>query len=114
MTRDGLVEAARYARANNLVITMHLLETADDERSARTLWKAHNAFLEDIGAWIRISWPSHGAATEEDIALFEKYQVENLSQPGCQYDLGVRSGADLELSAEYYHQPGTDGAAQQR
>jgi 5-methylthioadenosine/S-adenosylhomocysteine deaminase len=114
MTRDGLVEAARYARANNLVITMHLLETADDDRfSLERYGKRTTRFLEDIGVLDKNFLAVHTVQlTEEDIALFEKYQVKISHNPVANMILGSGVAPIWELSRRNITiSLGTDGAA---
>jgi len=114
MTREGMVETARYARANDLKITMHLLETkTDDDFCLEEYGKRALPFLDEIGFLGPDLLAVHAIRLEkEDLDLLEKYQVKVSHNPLSNMILGsgvspvtelVRRGIKIGL--------GTDGAA---
>jgi 5-methylthioadenosine/S-adenosylhomocysteine deaminase len=114
MTRDGLAEAARYAKSQDMVLTMHLLETADDDRFSQEMYgKRTTQVLEESGVLDANFLAVHTVRLQdEDIDLFEKYQARVSHNPVANMILGsgvapvrtlTQRGIQIGL--------GTDGAA---
>lgn len=114
MTRDGLADAARYAKANNMVLTMHLLETADDDRfSQENYGKRTTRMLEDIGVLDANFLAVHAVRLiEEDFDLFERYHTSVSHNPVANMILGSGVAPVCELTRRGIPVGlGTDGAA---
>jgi 5-methylthioadenosine/S-adenosylhomocysteine deaminase len=114
MTCEGLAEAARYTKSQNMVLTMHLLETADDDRfSLERHGKRTVRVLEDLGVLEAKFLAVHAVRLqEEDFDLFEKYHVNISHNPVANMILGS-GAAPVRALAQRGIQIGlgTDGAA---
>lgn len=114
MTREGLAETARYAKANDLVLTMHLLETADDDQfSLERYGKRTTRVLEEIGVLDAHFLAVHTVRLqEEDIRLFEQYRTKISHNPVANMILGSGAAPICELARRGIEiSLGTDGAA---
>lgn len=114
MTRQGLAAAAEYAKAHNMVLTMHLLETPDDDKFCLEQYGMRTtAFLEEIGVLEADFLAVHTVQVQpEDMERFERFDVRISHNPVANMILGtgvapvcefVRHGICVSL--------GTDGAA---
>ncbi|MCC6148001.1 MAG: amidohydrolase [Anaerolineaceae bacterium] len=114
MTREGLAEASRYALANDMVVTMHLLETSDDDAFSQEKYGMRTTrALEEIGVLETNFLAVHTVRLEkEDFDLFEQYGTRISHNPVANMILGsgaapisklTRLGIPISL--------GTDGAA---
>ena len=114
MTREGLAEMARYAKSQNLTITMHLLETADDDHYSQSNYgKRTVPLLEDSGVLDNNFLAVHAVRLQdEDFELFKRYNAKISHNPVANMILGsgvapipalARAGIQIGL--------GTDGAA---
>ena len=114
MTRDGLAELARYAESRGLMVTMHLLETVDDdEYSMKTYGKRTTRLLEEVGVLNSNFLAVHAIRLEaEDVDLLAQYGAKVSYNPVANMILGsgvapipelCRRGIPIGL--------GTDGAA---
>ncbi|RPI86614.1 MAG: amidohydrolase [Chloroflexi bacterium] len=114
MTRDGLADAARYAKEKNMVMTMHLLETADDDRFSQEKYgKRTTRMLEDIGVLDANFLAVHAVRLiEEDFDLFERYHTSVSHNPVANMILGSGVAPVCELTRRGIPIGlGTDGAA---
>ena len=114
MTDHGLKEIATYARENNLIVTMHILETIDDDQhSLEKYGKTTMRVLEDIGILETDFLGVHAIrVSEDDLALFKKYQTRISYNPLANMILG--SGVAPIVNLTKHGIPislGTDGAA---
>jgi len=114
MTRDGLANVARYAKSQNMVLTMHLLETADDDNFCQERYgKRTTRHLEEIGVLDANFLAVHAVQLkDDDFDLFERYRIKISHNPVANMILGsgaapicelIRRGISIGL--------GTDGAA---
>lgn len=114
MTREGLAETASYARANDLVLTMHLLETVDDDQfSLERYGKRTTPFLEEIGVLNTNFLAVHTVRLqEEDFRLFEQYHTKISHNPVANMILGSGAAPVWEMAQRGIQiSLGTDGAA---
>lgn len=114
MTREGLVELAHYARSQKLAITMHLLETADDDEFSLANYGLRTVpLLEETGILENDFLAVHAIQLQdEDIELFKRYHSKVSYNPVANMILGSGVAPIPEL-ARYGIQMGlgTDGAA---
>ncbi len=114
MTANGLREVAEYARAEDMLVTMHLLETVDDDNhSLKNYGKRTTRALEEFGILNCKFLAVHTIrVTDEDIQLFQEHQNAVSHNPVANMILGsgvapicefVRRRIPVSL--------GTDGAA---
>jgi 5-methylthioadenosine/S-adenosylhomocysteine deaminase len=114
MTRDGLADVARYARSQNMVLTMHLLETADDDRFSQERYgKRTTRLLEEIGVLDSNFLAVHAVQLkDEDFDLFERYNTKISHNPVSNMILGSGVAPICELTRRGIPIGlGTDGAA---
>jgi 5-methylthioadenosine/S-adenosylhomocysteine deaminase len=114
MTADGLKEIAAYAEIKGMIVTMHILETVDDDQfSLDKYGKTTMRVLEDVGILDTDFLGVHAIrVSEDDLALFKKYQTRISYNPLANMILGsgvapivdfTKHGINISL--------GTDGAA---
>jgi 5-methylthioadenosine/S-adenosylhomocysteine deaminase len=114
MTERGLKTISEYAKAEDMVVTMHLLETADDDRhSLEKYGKRTTRVLEETGILDTKFLAVHTIRVEEeDINLFLQYKTSISHNPVANMILGsgvapistlTKRGISISL--------GTDGAA---
>ena len=114
MTYGGLKDVAGYAKSEDMVVTMHLLETADDDQfSMRKYGKRTTSVLEEIGILDTKFLAVHCIQVQEaDIQLFEQYGNSISHNPVANMILGsgvapisklIKRNIPISL--------GTDGAA---
>jgi 5-methylthioadenosine/S-adenosylhomocysteine deaminase len=114
MSREGLAEVARYARSQDMVLTMHLLETADDDQFSQERYgKRTTCVLEDIGVLDASFLAVHAVRLEdEDFDLFERYHTRVSHNPVANMILGSGAAPVWELTKRgILIGLGTDGAA---
>ncbi len=114
MTDQGLKEIAAYARENNMIVTMHILETIDDDQySLEKYGKSTMRVLEDVGILDTDFLGVHAIRlSEDDISLFKKYQTRISYNPLANMILGSGVAPIVELSKQGIPiSLGTDGAA---
>ncbi|NPV57047.1 MAG: amidohydrolase [Anaerolineae bacterium] len=114
MTSQGLTEGAAYARTNDMVYTMHLLETADDDQfSLERYGKRTTTLLEELGIMAPNFLAVHAVRLEpEDFERFERYQVKVSHNPVANMILGSGAAPVRELNRRGIPIGlGTDGAA---
>lgn len=114
MTDQGLKEIAAYARENNMIVTMHILETVDDDQhSLEKYGKTTMRVLEDVGILDTDFLGVHAIrVSEDDIDLFKQYQTRISYNPLANMILG--SGVAPIVALSKHGVPislGTDGAA---
>ena len=75
MSREGLAEIAQYAKAQEVPVTMHILETGDDDKfSMNAYGKRTIPFLEEVGILDTKFLAVHAIQLEgEDFELFKHY-----------------------------------------
>ena len=114
MTRDGLKTVVDYAKSQDMVVTMHILETADDDQfSLKNYGKRTIRALEEIGILETKFLAVHCIRMEqEDTDLFIKYGTSISHNPVANMILGSGvapisklTGLGIPISL------GTDGAA---
>ena len=114
MTREGLAELALYAKSQKLAISMHLLETADDDEFSLSNYGLRTVpLLEETGILENDFLAVHAIQLQdEDIELFQRYHSKVSYNPVANMILGsgvapipelARGGIQMGL--------GTDGAA---
>lgn len=114
MTYNGLKAVAEYAISERMPVTMHLLETVDDDQfSLKNYGKRTCCVLEDTGILATKFLAVHAIkTTEADLTLFETYHTNISHNPVANMILGsgvapvieyVKRGIPVSL--------GTDGAA---
>ncbi|MHB8135573.1 MAG: amidohydrolase family protein [Anaerolineaceae bacterium] len=114
MTWEGLTSVSQYAKANDSVVTMHLLETLDDDQfSMRNYGLRTTRVLEETGILDTHFMAVHAIQLEEeDFDLFVQYKTSISHNPVANMILGsgvspickfVERGIPVSL--------GTDGAA---
>lgn len=114
MTADGLREIAEYSRANNIFVTMHILETVDDDQhSLEKYGKTTMRLLEDVGILDTDFLGVHAIrVSEDDLSLFKKYQTRISYNPLANMILGSGVAPIVELNKHgILVSLGTDGAA---
>ena len=114
MTRAGLAELAQYAKAQNLTITMHLLETADDDEYSLSNYGMRTLpLLEETGVLDAKFLAVHAIRLEaEDFCLFKQHRSKISYNPVANMILGSGVAPIPELSrAGLQIGLGTDGAA---
>jgi 5-methylthioadenosine/S-adenosylhomocysteine deaminase len=114
MTRDGLADVARYAKSQNMALTMHLLETADDDRFSQERYgKRTTRLLEEIGVLDANFLAVHAVQLkDEDFELFERYHTNISHNPVANMILGSGAAPICELTRRGIPIGlGTDGAA---
>jgi len=114
MTWEGLKSVAKYAKANDSVVTMHLLETLDDDQFSLAKYGMRSTHvLEETGILDTRFMAVHAIQLEEeDFDLFVQYKTSISHNPVANMILGsgvspicefVQRGIPVSL--------GTDGAA---
>ena len=114
MTRDGLAELARYAESRQLTVSMHLLETKDDDEYSQEKYGMRTTrLLEKVGVLNTNFLAVHVIqAQDEDVELLARYCAKVSYNPTANMILGSgvapvpelwRRGIPIGL--------GTDGAA---
>ncbi|PKO04292.1 MAG: amidohydrolase [Chloroflexi bacterium HGW-Chloroflexi-3] len=114
MTTDGLIEIAAYAGKNDMVVTMHILETVDDDQfSLEKYGKTTMRALEDVGILDTDFLGVHAIrVSEDDLSLFKKYRTRISYNPLANMILGSGVAPIVEFTKhEIKVSLGTDGAA---
>jgi 5-methylthioadenosine/S-adenosylhomocysteine deaminase len=114
VSREGLAELARYAKAQNMCLTMHLLETADDDEfSLANYGRRTVPLLEETGILENNFLAVHAIQLEkEDIELFKRYQTKVSYNPVANMILGSGVAPIPKFAQEGIQMSlGTDGAA---
>lgn len=114
MTADGLREIADYSKAKNIFVTMHILETVDDDQfSLEKYGKTTMRLLEDVGILDTDFLGVHAIrVSEDDLSLFKKYQTRISYNPLANMILGSGVAPIVELTKHgILVSLGTDGAA---
>lgn len=114
MTDNGLKEIAAYAQANNMIVTMHILETVDDDQhSLEKYGKTTMRLLEEVGILDTDFLGVHAIrVSEDDLSLFKKYQTRISYNPLANMILGSGVAPIVELAKQGIPiSLGTDGAA---
>ena len=114
MTVDGLKEIASYAKKNHTLVTMHILETVDDDQhSYDKNGKSTTRILEDVGILDTDFLAVHAIRlSEDDLSLFKKYNTRISYNPLANMILGSGVAPIVELSKRgILVSLGTDGAA---
>jgi 5-methylthioadenosine/S-adenosylhomocysteine deaminase len=114
MTRDGLAELARYAKSRHLMVTMHLLETMDDDQYSQERYGMRTTrLLEEVGILNTDFLAVHAIQLQaEDIDLLARSGAKVSYNPVANMILG----AGVAPIPELYRRGipiglGTDGAA---
>lgn len=114
MTDGGLKEIASYARENKMMVTMHILETVDDDQhSMEKYGKTTMRVLEDVGILETDFLGVHAIrVSEDDINLFKQYNTRISYNPLANMILGSGVAPIVEYSKHGIPiSLGTDGAA---
>jgi 5-methylthioadenosine/S-adenosylhomocysteine deaminase len=114
MTREGLVELAQYAKSQDIIITLHLLETADDDEYSLSNYGLRTTpLLEETGVLDNHFLAVHVIHLQaEDIELFKRYKTKVSYNPVANMILGSGVAPIPELDrAGIQMGLGTDGAA---
>ncbi|MBE0686999.1 MAG: amidohydrolase [Anaerolineaceae bacterium] len=114
MTESGLKEVATYARKNNMLVTMHILETIDDDQFSQEKYgKTTMRVLEDVGILDTDFLGVHAIrVSEDDINLFKQYNTRISYNPLANMILGSGVSPIVEFSKQGIPiSLGTDGAA---
>lgn len=114
MTFEGLQEISQYAKKNKMMVTMHILETVDDDQhSMEKYGKSTMRVLEDAGILETDFLGVHAIrVSQDDISLFNQYDVKISYNPLANMILGSGVAPILDLSkAGIKISLGTDGAA---
>jgi len=114
MTADGLKEIASYAKKNNILVTMHILETVDDDQfSFEKYGKSTMRVLEEVGILDTDFLGVHTIrVSEDDLNLFQKYKTRISYNPLANMILGSGVAPIVEFSKKGIPVSlGTDGAA---
>jgi 5-methylthioadenosine/S-adenosylhomocysteine deaminase len=111
---ETLRASAALARRHAVPVLIHLAETEDEVKNARTAHRATPAaYLESIGFWGPRTLAAHGVwVTDDDIAILKRYQVAVSHNP--ESNMKLASGAApvrKYLAADVALGLGTDGAA---
>lgn len=114
MTAEGLREIADYSKVNNIFVTMHILETVDDDQhSLEKYGKTTMRLLEDVGVLDTDFLGVHAIrVSEDDLSLFKKYQTRISYNPLANMILGSGVAPIVEFTNHgILVSLGTDGAA---
>ncbi len=114
MTADGLKEVASYARKNDILVTMHILETVDDDQFSKEKYgKSTMRLLEDVGILDVDFLGVHAIRlSDDDISLFKQYGNRVSYNPLANMILGSGVAPIVELTKQGIPiSLGTDGAA---
>ncbi|HSM24634.1 MAG TPA: amidohydrolase, partial [Anaerolineaceae bacterium] len=114
MTYEGLKEVARYAKKKNTMVTMHILETIDDDQySLEKYGKPTMRVLEDVGILDTDFLGVHAIrVSEDDISLFKQHNVRISYNPLANMILGSGVAPIVKLASKGIKiSLGTDGAA---
>lgn len=114
MTANGLREIAAYARKNKTLVTMHILETVDDdEHSFKNYGKTTMRLLEETGVLDVDFLGVHAIRlSKDDIQLMKQYNTRISYNPLANMILGSGVAPIVELSGLGIRiSLGTDGAA---
>lgn len=114
MTFEGLKEISRYAKQNQMMVTMHILETVDDDQHTLEKYgKTTMRVLEDAGILETDFLGVHAIrVSEDDLSLFKQYDVKISYNPLANMILGSGIAPIVDLSkAGIKISLGTDGAA---
>lgn len=114
MTRDGLAELAQYAKSQKVSVTMHLLETGDDDEYSLSNYGLRTLpLLEKVGILDTDFLAVHTIQLEvEDLELLKRYNSTVSHNPVANMILGNGVAPIPELyKAGIKIGMGTDGAA---
>jgi len=114
MTYNGLKDIADYASKNKMLVTMHILETVDDDQYSQEKYgKSTMRTLEDIGILSTDFLGVHAIRlSDDDIGLFKQYNSRISYNPVANMILGSGVAPIVELSKQGIQiSLGTDGAA---
>jgi 5-methylthioadenosine/S-adenosylhomocysteine deaminase len=114
MTFKGLQDLSTYAKKNNIMVTMHILETVDDDQfSLEKYGKTTMRALEDAGVLDTDFLGVHAIrVSNDDISLFKEYDVRISYNPLANMILGSGVAPIVDLVSEGIKiSLGTDGAA---
>jgi len=114
MTYEGLKEVAQYAKKKNTIVTMHILETIDDDQySLEKYGKSTMRVLEDAGILDTDFLGVHAIRlSDDDISLFKQHNVRISYNPLANMILGSGVAPIVKLASEGIKiSLGTDGAA---
>jgi 5-methylthioadenosine/S-adenosylhomocysteine deaminase len=114
MTYDGLKEIADYAINNKMLVTMHILETVDDDQYSQEKYgKSTMRTLEEIGILNTDFLGVHAIRlSEDDIGLFKQYNSRISYNPVANMILGSGVSPIVTLAKQGIQiSLGTDGAA---
>lgn len=114
MTFEGLKEISQYAKQNQMMVTMHILETVDDDQHTLEKYgKTTMRVLEDAGILDTDFLGVHAIrVSEDDISLFKQYDVKISYNPLANMILGSGIAPIVDLSKSGIKiSLGTDGAA---
>jgi 5-methylthioadenosine/S-adenosylhomocysteine deaminase len=114
MTYEGLKKIADYAVKNEMLVTMHILETIDDDQYSQEKYgKSTLRTLEEIGILSADFLGVHAIRlSEDDINLFKQYNSRISYNPVANMILGSGVAPIVKLSKQGIRiSLGTDGAA---